>query len=181
MTKRGIVQSYGHDYIRIIKGTRGPPEILASANYSLRISTGHPPTRNNNFVKSLVADLLCCVSLGIIADVDVEIVALNACTLVRGRKYRFGQSLHPWLSQSIVHDLESQHQRAWSHFFPAVILALLFDGPQDSTSPGPEIIQYPQLRFGRQEWNDLFESSFRIHLFVCGLYFRMPGLFCTVY
>ena len=109
MTKKGIVQSYGHDYIRIVIGTRGPPKILASVNYSLRISMGHSPTRNNNFVKSLVADLLCFVSLGIIADFEVEIVALDVCTLVRGRRYRFGQSLHPWLSQSIVHDLESQH------------------------------------------------------------------------
>ena len=103
----------------------------------------HPSTRNNNFVKCLVVDPPRCVSLGIVADVEVEIVALGASTLVSGRKYRFGQSFHPWLSQSIVHDLESQHQRAWSHFFPAIILALLFDGPQDSASPCLELIHYP--------------------------------------
>ena len=143
VTKRGIVQSYGHDYIRIVLGTRRPPKILASGNYSRRLSTGHPSIRNNNFVESLVVDLLCCASLGVVADVEVEIVALDVCTLVRGRKYRFGQSLHPWLSQSIVHDLESQHQRTWSHFFPAIILALLFDGPQDPASPGLELVHYP--------------------------------------
>ena len=99
-----------HDYyIRIVLGTRRPSQILASGNYSLKISTGHRSNRNNDFVKSLVMDLLCCVNIGTVADLEVEIVALGVCTLVRGRKQRFGQSLHPWLSQSIVHDLESQH------------------------------------------------------------------------
>lgn len=85
MTKRGIVQSYGHDYLQVVLGTRRPPEIFASGNYSLRNSMGHAPTRNNNFVRSLVVDLFCCASLGVVADFEVEIVALNVCTLFRGR------------------------------------------------------------------------------------------------
>ena len=109
MTKRGIVQSYGHDYLQVVLGTRRLPVVFASGNYSLRNSMGHASTGNNNFVRSLAVDLLCCVSLAIVADFEVAIVALDVCTLVRGRSYRSGQSLHPWLSQSIVHDLESQH------------------------------------------------------------------------
>ena len=78
-----------------------------------------------------------------------------------------------------MHYLESQHYRTRLHSLPAIILALLFNGPQNLISPSLELIDDLQLGFGREQWNDLIDGNFGFDRCLRRLNFSRISLLCA--